>query len=176
MRALPLLVLLSAAPAAAIEPEDTPPPTPTETTTHCTGPTIWDPESEGCVDPREARLPDAVLFAAARELAHAGRLTEAREALDAMQEGDAQRVLTYRAYIAGRAGRLREARALYAQALAADPGDLLARAYLGQALIETGDIAEAEVQLAEIRARGGSGGWAERALLDALARGTGYGG
>ena len=56
----------------------------------------------------------------------------------------------------------------YRKALQADENYILARSYMGQALIQQGDINGAKVQLVEIRDRGGEDTWAYRSLLQAL--------
>ena len=66
--------------------------------------------------------------------------------------------------------------AYYQAALTANPDNLLARSYLGQAYAEAGDMVLARTELSEIRARGGRGTWAETALRLTLetGRGTAY--
>ena len=59
--------------------------------------------------------------------------------------------------------------------IAADPDNHLARAYMGLALIAAGRVHEAEAELREIRARGGRGGWPDRALSRGLAAGAAIG-
>ena len=56
----------------------------------------------------------------------------------------------------------------YKRALQADENYILARSYMGQALVEQGQIEEAKAQLIEIRDRGGENTWAYRALLETL--------
>ena len=58
--------------------------------------------------------------------------------------------------------------AFYDKALEADPNNILARSYLGEAKINMGDYDGALMQLAEIRARGGEGSRAETLLLKAM--------
>ena len=52
-----------------------------------------------------------------------------------------------------------------------NPSNVLARSYMGQGLVEQGNIADALVQLREIRAHGGTGTWAEASLRTAIATG-----
>jgi hypothetical protein len=92
-----------------------------------------------------------------------------------MEDRRADRVLSYMGFTPGNAGDSEHGMAYYAAALERNPGDLLARAYLGQALVELGDLAGAEAQLAQIRARGGAGTWPEIALLGAIRTGAGFG-
>jgi tetratricopeptide (TPR) repeat protein len=159
-------------PAAAVSPDDRPP-EPTETTTTCEGGRIWDADTQSCVDPDSAALDDDARFGAAREFAHAGRIDAARAALDAMAERHSDRVMTYRGFLARKAGDTAAAAALYGEALARNPSNLMARSYLGQGLAEAGDMAGARAQLTEIRARGGRATWAEFALRQAIATGRG---
>ncbi len=56
----------------------------------------------------------------------------------------------------------------YKRALQADENYILARSYMGQALIEQGQVEDARVQLVEIRDRGGEDTWAYRSLLQSL--------
>ena len=56
----------------------------------------------------------------------------------------------------------------YKQALQVDENYILARSYMGQALVEQGNIEEARAQLIEIRDRGGENSWAYRALQETL--------
>jgi tetratricopeptide (TPR) repeat protein len=174
MTRLALVLALLPLPAFAVgdqfDEEETPP-VPTETTVKCVAPQVWDMTTKACVDPKDARLDDDTLYRAAREYAWAGQPEAALTVLSAMAEGDTDRVLTYRAFASRKAGRIEEGLALYAQALALNPGNLLARSYLGMAYVEIGAAAEAQAQLDEIRARGGVGTWPEIALAEAIATG-----
>ena len=58
--------------------------------------------------------------------------------------------------------------AFYRKALQRDENYVLARSYMGQALLEQGDIEGARIQLVEIRDRGGENTWAYRSLLKSL--------
>lgn len=172
MRLLPTL-LITALPFAAFAAgsDDTTPPAPTETTQTCTEGMVWDEKTEKCKNPQDASLGDDARFGAVRELAYAGRYTDAKRVLAAMQEGETDRVLTYLGFITRKSGDMPGGMAYYARALAVNPDNILARSYMGQALVEQGDVAAAARQLDEIRLRGGTGSWAEAAL--ALAVGTG---
>jgi thioredoxin-like negative regulator of GroEL len=174
-----LALALAPLPALAIggqSDEEEAPPVPTETTVKCTAPQVWDMTTKACKDPKDARLDDDTRYRAAREYAWAGQPGAALTVLAAMTEGNTDRVLTYRAFASRKAGRIEDGLALYAEALAVNPGNLLARSYLGMAYVEIGATAEAQAQLDEIRARGGAGRWPELALAEAIATGmtTGY--
>jgi cytochrome c-type biogenesis protein CcmH/NrfG len=56
----------------------------------------------------------------------------------------------------------------YRRALQRDENYILARSYMGQALLQQGDIQAARVQLVEIRDRGGENSWAYRSLQQSL--------
>lgn len=151
--------------------DDTAPPTPTETTTKCPEGQIYDADAEKCKNPQDASLGDDTRFGAVRELAYAGRYSDALATLDAMQEGDTDRVLTYRGFITRKSGDMAGGMAFYARALEVNPDNILVRSYMGQALVEQGDIAGAARQLDEIRSRNGTGTWAEAALAHAVGTG-----
>jgi len=176
MRPLAFAIALSLPTAAfAAGGMDDTPVTPTETTTVCENGQIWDAESKSCVSPRESRLDNDTLYGAAREFAHAGDHDSALAALAAMSEGDSDRVLTYIGFVHRKAGDRERAFAAYAAALAKNPDNILARSYLGMALLEEGDRAAARAELSEIRKRGGRNTWPEASLRLALESG-GYSG
>lgn len=144
------------------------PPKPTKTTTSCVGGQIWDSQTKACVDARESRLNDDTRYGAVRELAYAGRLDDAQYVLAAMTDQKESRVLTYYGFTHRKAGRTDLGMQYYTAALKADPDNLLARSYMGQGFVEAGDFDAARVQLAEIEARGGNGGWPETSLRQAI--------
>jgi len=159
---------------AAVGSLDDAPPQPTATTTKCTGGQVWDAGAGACVSPQQSRLDDDTLYRAGREFAYSGAYGHAGAALAAMADQQGDRVLTYRAFIARKTGAADESLALYEAAIAANPDNLLARSYLGQALVEVGRTDAARAQLAEIRGRGGRQTWPEIALRNALRSGVGY--
>jgi hypothetical protein len=55
-----------------------------------------------------------------------------------------------------------------------EPGNILARSYYGQLLVQMNETDMAQLQLAAIRMHGGGGTWAERALADAIETGVTY--
>ena len=65
-------------------------------------------------------------------------------------------------------------RQFYLAALRIDPDHLLARSYMGQGMVEAGDLDGARAQLSQIRASGGRGTWPEFSLRLALDRGRGF--
>lgn len=154
--------------AFAVGSDDTTPPKPTETTTACTDGKVWDDTAKACVAPQESRLDDDTLYGAVREFAYAGQYGAAMAALDAMSDQGADRVLTYRGFTARKLGDMQAATRFYEQAIARNPDNLLARSYMGQGFVADGRHEDAQLQLAEIRARGGKGTWPEVSLSRAL--------
>ena len=167
-----LLALALLVPGVAHAVDNDEPPEPTPTTTHCTGGMVWDHDEGACVDPKRSGLGDDELFEAAREFAAAGLYHHALSALAAMADQRSDRVLTYTGFALRKSGAIEAGMAAYRDALAANPGNLLARSYYGQGLVAQGDLPGARAQLAEIRARGGRGTLAEAALLATIRSGV----
>jgi len=158
---------LSQTARAAGEDNSSPPPA-TKTSSECKNGQVWDKKARKCVNAKESGLDDDTLFEAARELAYADQHENALKVLDAVKDQDSARVLNYRGYSNRKAGRLELGMDYYRRALQADENYILARSYMGQALVEQGLIEEAKMQLIEIRDRGGENSWAYRALLESL--------
>ncbi|TDK51275.1 tetratricopeptide repeat protein [Antarcticimicrobium luteum] len=169
-----ILALPGLAGAAGMGGSDTTPPKPTETTEQCEGVQVWDPETKTCVDPKDSALDADTLYRAVRELAYAGRYTDAQGVLRAMPDQTEDRVLTYWGFTHRKMGHRVLARSFYRQAIAANPDNLLARSYLGQGLVADGDTDAAIAQWREIKARGGAGSWAEASLRQAIRTGLTY--
>jgi Flp pilus assembly protein TadD len=157
--------------ALAAGSDSTEPPAPTETTQKCKDAKIWDEKTRTCIDAKSGSLSDDDRFRAVRELAWAGRPEEALVILATMTEGESDRVLTYLGFASRKAGQLEAGLGHYDHALAVNPDNILARSYLGQMLVDLGEFDAAREQLAEIRARGGAGTWAEASLDQALRTG-----
>lgn len=167
---LPLALVSAATVASAVAPEDEDtPPSPTPTTTTCEDGEVWDDRTNACVAIEQSTLDERTLRRAARELVYADRTGDALALLALSGAPDSSETLTLTAFAHGRSGDYDRALSLYDAALAADPGNLLARAYMGLALIAAGRSDEAAVQLDEIRARGGAGSWPDRALARGIA-------
>jgi tetratricopeptide (TPR) repeat protein len=162
---LPILALALLFPAAALAVDTDKPPEPTPTTTFCTGGKVWDHEEGACVDIRDGRLDAETLYLAAREFAHAGQYAHAIAALEATGDRRSDRVLTYLGFTHRKSGQPARGMGYYGVALSRNPDNLLARSYMGQGMVELGYLDGARAELAQIRARGGAGTWAERALL-----------
>jgi tetratricopeptide (TPR) repeat protein len=170
----PIFALLIALPGFAFAASDDAPPKPTQTTKSCKGVMVWDVKTQKCVQPTGATLDSETLYQAARELAYAGRLADAQSVLRAMPDQADDRVLTCWGFTYRKMGRLDLAQAFYDKALVRNPDNVLARSYMGQGFVENGKIDAAITQWREIKARGGSGTWAEASLRNAIRTGTTY--
>lgn len=174
MRILPVILLILPQWALAAGSEDDTPPDPSPTTQECPEGQVYQPDTETCVDIEESDLEPEAQIQTVRELAYAGRLQDAQNMLDQISDQGDDMVLTYRGFTARKLDQIEAARDWYGKALATNPDNLLARSYMGQGYVETGDIDLAQLQLAEIRARGGAGSWAETSLVNALNSGESY--
>lgn len=171
------LSLASVGTALAVGSDDDTPPTPTQTTTECPEGAVWDVETATCVTIEETGLvtDPAALTRTVRELAYAGRHVDALALLARAPDQDDSMVLTYMGFSTRSLGDMAAGMAYYDRALAADPDNLLARAYMGMAYLITGQTDRAAAQLSEIRARDGAGRWPEEALAAAIAQGAASG-
>ena len=154
--------------AAGSEGDETAPPPKTKTTTKCTDGKVWDKDKKECVKPQKSGFNDDKLFQAAREFAYAGQYDNAITVLKLAKNQDDPRILNYLGYSNRKAGRMQLGMTYYRKALQRDENYILARSYMGQALLEQGDVQAARVQLVEIRDRGGENTWAYRSLLQSL--------
>jgi len=158
-------------------------PASTPTTTTCTNGKIWSAQRKMCLTPDQIKAtsknkngtqkkselkPDDILYEAAREFAYAGQYGNALGALKAAENQNDPRILNYYGFTYRKLGEVDRAMTYYHKALQADENYILARSYMGQALIAQGDIQGARVQLVEIRDRGGENTWAYRSLLQSL--------
>ena len=80
---------------------------------------------------------------------------------------------TQRGFVHRKLGDAELGNAYYRQAIAQNPDNLLARSYMGQGFVASGDLVAAKAQLTEIRTRGGRNTWAELALRMAIETGQG---
>jgi tetratricopeptide (TPR) repeat protein len=172
MKTLTILTTLAmfsfAAMGLAAGSDDTKPPVKTETTKECKRGKIWDEKKAKCVNPVQGSLSDDALFKAARELAYDGQYENALKVLAVAEDQNDPRILNYKGFANRKAGRMEEGMAYYQAALAIDPDYILARSYMGQALVSEGDFLGARYQLLEIEARGGRETWAYASLEKAL--------
>lgn len=149
-------------------------PKPSETTQTCTGGKVWDKKTKSCVDPQHSQLSDDALYQAVREFAYFGDMEHAQSALSVMSDQDEDRVLTYWGFTYRKMGEVDRGMAYYRAALSTNPGNILARSYMGQAMVEQGDLQGARHQLLKIREYNGKGTWAETALYEAITTGQTY--
>lgn len=154
--------------AAGSESDETAPPSKSKTTTECTDGKVWDKDKKECVKPKESGFNDDELFRAAREFAYAGQYENAITVLKLAKDQNDPRILNYLGYSNRKAGRMELGMSYYRKALQHDANYILARSYMGQALLEQGDVQGARVQLVEIRDRGGENTWAYRSLQQSL--------
>lgn len=169
-----VLSIPSAAFAAGSNSNDDSPPAKTKTSMKCKDGKVWDEKTKACLDAKSDLLTDDVRYGAVRELAYAGRYGQAQTVLAAMSDQADARVLTYYGFTHRKSGDLALGMSYYKKAIASDPNNLLARSYMGQGLVESGNEAAAKLQLTEIRNRGGEGRWPELALARAIESGVGY--
>lgn len=136
---------------------------------------VWDASIKKCVRPdKTSHLDSDTLYDAVRELAYAGRYGEAIQVLDNMPDQASDQVLTYRGFTARKLGDVALANVYYQQAIDTNPDNILARSYMGQGFVASGDKVAAIGQLREIQARGGAGSWAETSLRSSIETGTTY--
>jgi len=149
-------------------------PKPTPTTKECRGVKVWDDQKKRCVRPKQSSLSTDKLQDAVRELAYAGRYQDAQGVLRSLENQNGDFALTYWGFTHRKMGNMSLAYAFYSQAIEQNPNNLLARSYLGQGLIQDGQPAQALAQWKEIRARGGTGTWAEVSLRKAMETGENF--
>lgn len=155
--------------------DSTKPPKATKTTKTCFFGRVYDPNLKKCVKPqKDSSLDPDTLYRAVRELAYFGRLDDAQSVLAIMPDQNDDRVLTYWGFTHRKLGNRDLADAYYERALAVNPDNILARSYMGQGFVESGDINAAVDQWQEIMERGGEGSWAEVSLRDAIRTGVTY--
>ena len=168
------LALTLSLPAFAAGSDSGEPPAATETTKTCKDGKVWDKDKKECVDPQKSGFNDTQLYENARELAYAGQYDNAIKVLKVASNQNDPRILNYMGFSNRKAGRMQLGMSYYKKALAIDGNYLLARSYMGQALLQQGDREGARTQLVEIRDRGGENTYAYRALNDSLKRNTSY--
>src|SRR5262245_38734149 len=137
--ALAASILLGAAASAfaiGSESDETSPPTRSQTTTECQDGKVWDQEKKECVDPKKSSFNDDKLYEAGREFAYAGQYENAITVLRLAKNQNDPRILNYLGYANRKAGRMDLGMSYYRKALNVDENFILARFYMGQALIE----------------------------------------
>jgi tetratricopeptide (TPR) repeat protein len=114
---------------------------------------VWNMKKRICEDAQNGSLDDESLYEAGREYALEGRYDEAITTLNYVANAQDKRVLNYLGYSYRKSGHIDVGLTYYKQALAIDPDYTLVREYLGEALIQMGDISGAKGQLLEIKKR-----------------------
>lgn len=173
MRLTTLTLALFPMAAIAAGGGDATPPKPSETTTTCAEGLVWDLATQSCMSPEDSTNDDSARLNDVRELAYAGYYQAALDVLDTLDNPEAPLALTYYGFAHRKAGRVELGMVYYTAALQADPDNLLARSYMGQGHVASGEMVLAQAQLTEIRMRGGRDTWAEAALTQAIATGAG---
>ncbi|MEP1767741.1 MAG: tetratricopeptide repeat protein [Sulfitobacter sp.] len=131
---------------------------------------VFDTKTQSCISTNGHSLDVDTLYQEVRALSYDGRYADAQVLLAQMPVED-DRTLTYLGFTHRKMGNAETAMAFYARALARNPGNILARSYMGQGLVEDGQISAALEQLRQIRAHDGAGTWAEASLRTAIATG-----
>lgn len=131
---------------------------------------VYDKKTKTCIVAEDSSLDVDTLYQTVRQLAYAERYADAKVVLAAMPQND-DRTLTYLGFTHRKQGQIDLAMAYYTRAITVNPGNILARSYMGQGLVEDGNIIAAIEQLREIRSHGGAGSWAEASLRKAIATG-----
>ncbi len=114
---------------------------------------VWDMKKLVCQNAQSGSLDDESIYEAGREFALDGRYNDAITTLNYVANAQDKRVLNYLGYAYRKSGHVDVGLTSYKQALAIDPNYTLVREYLGEALIQMGDITGAKGQLAEIKNR-----------------------
>jgi tetratricopeptide (TPR) repeat protein len=114
---------------------------------------VWNIANRKCEDAQSGSLDDESLYQAGREYALDGLYDEAITTLNYVSNPQDKRVLNYLGYSYRKSGQIEVGLTYYKQALDIDPDYTLVREYLGEALIQMGDISGAKGQLLEIKKR-----------------------
>jgi tetratricopeptide (TPR) repeat protein len=101
-------------------------------------------------------LSDNELYYAGYWLARAGRYEQALTYLTQAKNQNDPRFLTYIGFATRKLGDHDKAMTFYDRALSIDADFVIARAYLGEAYLDKGDLSKAEAQLSEIEKRCGA--------------------
>lgn len=117
---------------------------------------VYDKTQGKCVVAKSG-VDDDSLYDTGRRLALAGSYDEAIKVLSLAADKTDPRILNYLGYAHRKAGRVSVGLGYYEEALRQDPDYTLVREYLGEAYLQTGDVAAARMQLDEIEKRCGKG-------------------
>lgn len=110
----------------------------------------WDQQQRRCVR-NNSGLDNESIYQSGRQLAEAGEYDQAIEVLMIGADRGDKRILNYLGFSHRKAGRIDVGLTYYQQAIEIDPQYTLVREYLGEALLQKGDLKGALDQLAEIR-------------------------
>ncbi|MEM6462096.1 MAG: tetratricopeptide repeat protein [Pseudomonadota bacterium] len=121
----------------------------TNTSNNCRNGQVWDRQQRKCV-PRSSSVDQESLYEYGRSLADAGKYQEAIDVL-MLASADDKRVLNYLGFANRKLGRVDIGMTYYEKAIEIDPEYTLVREYMGEALLQKGDLTGALEQLAEIR-------------------------
>ncbi|MBV1863123.1 MAG: tetratricopeptide repeat protein [Rhodobacteraceae bacterium] len=141
----------------------------TKTTKECKKGKVWDKKKKKCINAKHGMFSDDFIYENARELAYNDQFEHAIKLLNLAANPLDPRILNYLGFTNRKAGRTALAMKYYRQALTINPDYILARSYMGQALVLEGDIDGAWAQLAEIADRGGKESWSYVALKRSIA-------
>ena len=116
---------------------------------------VWNKKTKKCVNADDAMLDIDSIYETGRDLAMMGRYEEAIALLTPASASGDKRVFNYLGYSWRKSGDVEKGLTYYNKALSIDPDYVLVREYLGEALIQKGDLAGAKAQLQEIAVRCG---------------------
>ena len=117
---------------------------------------VWSSARCRCVRRSSELLSDEDFYQEAVLAAEREHYQDALDLLHRIKNRNQARVLNYIGYSTRKLGRLEEGIAYYQKALALNPDYVLAREYLGEGLLNKGDLAGAKIQLEEIKNRCGT--------------------
>ncbi|MGI9425149.1 MAG: tetratricopeptide repeat protein [Hyphomicrobiaceae bacterium] len=109
-----------------------------------------------CQNQSNNQLNDDQLYQTGYWLARAGKYGEALAQFRKAKNQNDPRILNYIGYTTRKLGRVEEAMTYYRKALSINPNYTVARAYLGEAFLEQGQLDLAKGQLTEIEKRCGT--------------------
>lgn len=115
---------------------------------------VYDKHKLKCVKAdKSSNLDDDNLYEAARDLAYAKRYEEALNVLKLASNKKDPRILNYLGYTTRKTGDVKKGLTYYQAAIDINPDYTLARSYMGEAYLQLGDVANAKLQLKEIKLR-----------------------
>jgi len=98
---------------------------------------------------------DDAVYATAYWLAKSGKYADALSVLKQARNASDPRILNYTGFATRKLGDVDAALGYYTRALELNPNYTVARAYMGEAFLQKGDVARAKEQLSEIERRCG---------------------